>query len=156
PSCSIYYASSSVELATQVQHLLLSVGIQSSLRVQPQKKNYRLMHHVYVEGTPNQSLFLKNVGCAGERGKKIPLFLENLSQIQPNPNTDIIPKEAWKLFVDPAKTKARLGWREVCTGLNTAYCGSTLFKSGISRNRLSTLCNFLKNESLNRLAQSDI
>lgn len=156
PACNIYYASSSLQLASQVQHLLLSTGIQSSLRTHTQKKNYRPMYHVHIEGTSNQTQFLSRVGCVGQRGKNIPLFLDNLSQIQPNPNNDAIPNEAWKLFVKPAKDRAKIGWRDVCKSLGTSYCGSTLFKSGISRKRLSTLSNVLADKSLELLAESDV
>ncbi len=156
PACSIYYASSSLQLASQVQHLLLSTGIQSSLRTSASKKQYRPMYHVHIEGAQNQQLFLNRIGCAGERGKKIPLFLENLSQIEPNPNNDSIPNHAWRLFVQPAKDRTRLGWRDVCKGLDTSYCGSTLLKSGISRKRLSTLSDFLQDKALSLLAESDI
>ncbi len=154
-SCSIYYSSSSPILASQVQHLLLSVGIQSSLRTS-QKKNYRLMHHVYVEGSINQSKFLKNIGCIGKRGENIPLFLKFLSQINPNPNSDVIPKEAWRLHVKTAKNQKKMTWREVCKKLNTSYCGSSLYKSGISRTRLLTLSHLLENKKLHSLADSDI
>ncbi len=155
PACSIYYASSSLKLAEQVHHLLLTGGIQSSLR-SSQKKNYRLMYHVSVEGSSNQKLFLEKVGCVGERGKKIPLFLEQLNEIQPNPNTDSIPKEAWKLFVEPAKNRAAIGWREVCKGLHTSYCGSTLLKSGISRKRMLSLSDLLYDKTLSELATSEV
>lgn len=155
PSCSIYYASSSHQLATQVQHLLLSTGIQSSLRSST-KKNYRPMFNVHVEGSTNQKRFLETVGCVGERGKNIPVFLGNLNQIEPNPNNDAIPSEAWNLFVKPAKDRAKMGWRDVCKGLNTAYGGSSLFRSGISRKRLSVLSSFLQDQTLSCLAESDI
>jgi replicative DNA helicase len=155
PACSIYYASSSVELATQVQHLLLSSGIQSSLRTS-KKQGYRLMHNVYVEGSSNQKLFLSRVGCAGQRGKNIPQFLESLNQIEPNPNNDAIPKAAWDLFVKPAKDKANLSWRDVCQKLNTSYSGTALLKSGISRKRLSALSHITNDRSLELLAESDV
>ncbi len=156
PSCSIYYASSSKTLADQVQHLLLSLGVQSSLRASPSKKNYRCMFHVHIEGSIHQKLFLSKVGCAGERGKKIPVFLGDLNQISPNPNTDTIPKEAWESIVRPAKDRANLGWRDVCKGLNTSYGGSSLFRSGISRERMKRLNGFLKDETIARLADSGI
>ncbi len=44
PSGSIYYASSSHTLASQVQHLLLSTGIQSTLKVHDYKPGYRSLY----------------------------------------------------------------------------------------------------------------
>ena len=156
PSANIYYASSSPTLATQVQRLLLSVGIQSSLRKITPKTGYRSMYHVHVEGKPNQTRFLTQVGSAGGRGKIAPTLLKNLDEIKTNPNCDSIPKEAWGTFVKEAKNRAGLGWREVSKGLNTSYSGSTLFESGISRERMTTLPHFLNDPSLLNLAQSEV
>lgn len=156
PSASIYYSSSSQALTRQVQHLLLTLGIHSSLRVVPSKKGYRNMHHLYVEGSTNQQVFLSKVGCAGKRGNIIPKLMHDLEQIKPNPNLDVIPKGAWKLFVKKAKDNLHLGWRDVCKGLDTAYCGTTLFKAGISRERMMRLHSFLQDEQLLNLATSDV
>ncbi len=156
PASNIYYASSSYTLASQVQHLLLSVGIQSSLRSNNCKPQYRTMYHVHVEGKPNQQRFLTQVGCVGERAKIIPSLLDDLDQIKTNPNNDVIPKTVWRTFVKEAKDRCQLGWRDVCKGLNTAYCGTSLFKSGISRDRMSSLNQFLKDPTLQNLAESDV
>jgi len=156
PSGSIYYASSSKQLASQVQHLLLSLDIQSSLRISDYKKPYRPMYHVHVEGKPNQMSFLSKVGCAGTRGDKIPLLLKDLENIEANPNNDIIPREAWKLFIQPAKDQAGLSWRDLSLGLNMSYCGSSLFKAGISRKRMIAIYEVIKDPSLLQLAQSDV
>lgn len=156
PSCSIYYSSSSPFLAEQVQHLLLSCDIQSSLRSHTPKTGHRTMYYVYVEGKPNQTRFLTTVGCAGGRGKNIPYFLECLNKINTNPNNDSIPKDSWREFIQPAKDRLKLGWRQVCTGLGTSYGGSSLLKSGISRDRMTKLGNLLQDKSLLQLAESDI
>lgn len=155
-SGSIYYASSSKILAKQVQHLLLSVGIQSSCRMNHSKKQYRPMYHVAVEGKTNQTQFLSKIGCAGTRGEKIPALLKDLEQIETNPNNDIIPREAWQLFVKPAKDRANLSWRDIASGLNMSYCGSTLFKSGISRTRMASLHKVIRDPVLLQLAESGV
>ena len=155
PSAAIYYASSSKILASQVQGLLLRLGIQSTL-TSTKSSRYRVMHHVNIQGTPNQIRFLECVGCAGKRGHNIPGLLTKLRKINTNPNQDVIPKEAWQLFVEPAKNKKELGWRGVCNGIQTAYCGSTLFKSGISPERMHSLYQLLSDQKLLELAQSDI
>ena len=152
----IYYASSSKTLAIQVQHLLLSLGIHSSCRTCPPKKQYRLMYHVQIEGKTNQTKFLSNVGCAGARGAIIPVVLSNLEKIEANVNLDVIPKEAWELFVGPAKDRAHLSWRDVARGLNMSYSGSTLFKTGISRKRMMSLHDYIQDPSLLQLAESNV
>ncbi len=75
------------------------------------------------------------------------------SQVQ---HLDVIPKSVWKTSVKEAKDRCGLGWRDVCKSLNTSYCGNTLFKSGISRNRMSLLNQFLKDPTLQNLAESDV
>jgi replicative DNA helicase len=114
------------------------------------------MYQVHIQGTPNQKLFLNKIGSVGERGKNTPQFLSNLEQIQANPNHDVIPKEAWKLIVNEAKNQKGISWREVSKALNTSYCGSSLFKSGISRERMRTLFQFFKDDNLKRHTESDI
>ncbi len=155
PAAAIYYATTSPVLATQVQHLLLRLGIWTTLRTST-KKGYRPSYQVHISGSENQSAFLNTVGCHGERGRIIPELLMALTAIEPNPNTDIIPKEAWKLVVEPCKNAAGLSWRDVQAGLDMQYCGSSLYKSGISRARIERLCKILPFDPICRLSKSDI
>ncbi len=155
-SAAIYYASSSKTLASQVQALLLRLNVQSTLLSKESKKGYRTMHQVHIQGAPNQIRFLNAVGCAGKRGHIISELLEQLNQIETNPNLGVIPKEVWKLFVEPAKDKKGMGWRAVCEGINTSYCGSTLFKSGVSQKRMHQLATYLDSPKLLDLATSDV
>lgn len=150
-SASIYYASSSYVLAKQVQHLLLMLGIHSSLKEKKQK-NYRSIHNIYIQGAENQLNFLKLVGINDRRSKEIPILINSISKIIPNPNNDIIPKEAWRLYVEPEKTT----WRELCREIETSYCGSTLLKTAISRKRMLRIGNALDSEGIKQLAQSDV
>ncbi len=155
-SASIYYASSSKKLCDQTQHLLLTLGIQSTLSTVPSSKGYRSMYHLHVQGSTQQESFLRTVGCAGKRGAIIPLLLDQIKQIEPHLNYDVIPKEAWQTVVTTAKNDFNLSWREVCKGINTSYCGSTLFKAGISRQRMKTLHQTLPSKELLSLANSDV
>ena len=155
-SGAIYYSSSSPILIKQTQHLLTQLGIPTKLSVVPSKKGYRNMHHLNVFGTTNQQVFLSKVGCAGKRSHLIPELLQQLQGISPNPNNDVIPKEAWKTTILEAKNQFQLGWREVSAGLGISYCGSTLFKSGISRERMKTLHTILPTQEILRLAESDV
>jgi len=152
----IYYASSSPELSEQLQHLLLRLDIQSNLSKVVSKLGYRSMYHLQVYGAKNQIKFLTGVGCAGARGQAIPYLLEQLDSVKANPNWDVIPKEAWKTVIAEAKEKHGLGWRDVCSGLNTSYCGSSLFRAGISRQRMEKLHEILPSEDIQNLAESDI
>jgi len=156
PAASIYYASSSSDLAEQVQHLLLRLGIQSSNRVAKSSKKYRDMHHIHIEGSENQLKFLKIIGVIGQKEKIIKSFIKALEDIIPNPNTDIIPKEVWHTIIQPIKERFEMSWRLFSLKLNMAYCGSSLFNSGLSRQRMMRVYNVLPDKKIYDLANSDI
>lgn len=154
-SAAIYYAATSRELADDVQHLLLRLGIWSTLLVVPQKK-YRPIYQIHIQGAPVQLLFLKEVGCFGKRGEIVPDLIEAINLISPNPNTDTIPKEVWQLFVTPAKEKVGISWRDLASDMKVSYNGSVLFGSGLSRERLTKVAASLSSRSLLHLAESGI
>jgi len=155
-SAAIYYASSSQQLANQVQHLLLRTSIPSTVRSVPSSKGYRTMYHVAIEGKENQLCFLKQIGSAGTRGQIIPSLIQDLEKIEAHPNYDVIPKGAWNLYVNPARIRAGLSWRDVASKLGMSYCGSSLFRSGISRERMQRLISFLPEKALVNLAEQPI
>ena len=156
PAGNIYYSTSSLILAEQIQSLLLRLGIQSSLREIPSKKGYRTMYYLQIEGSVEQLKFLNKVGIAGERERLVSSLVSALKKITPNTNIDTIPKIAWKVIIEPIKEELGIGWRELHQRINTAYCGSTLFKCGIGRERMMRLYLALENPILHNLATSDI
>jgi replicative DNA helicase len=139
-----------------VQHLLHRTGIPSTLRSVTSNKGYRTMYHVAVQGKENQLHFMQQIGCAGIRGKIIPRLVENLEKIETHTNYDVIPKEAWSIFVNPARIQKGLTWRNLAEKLGMSYCGSALFKSGISKERMQRLNEFLDDTNLNNLVTSNI
>ncbi|MFT9849433.1 replicative DNA helicase [Aneurinibacillus sp. REN35] len=150
----IYYSSTSKKLAQQVQHLLLRMGIISTLRMVPQGK-HRPGYHVIISGKEMQRLFLKEIGCFGARGEKANALLAALEIQRMNPNRDIVPKEVWS-YVSEIKNHYGLSWRKVSSGLETAYCGSTLMKSGLSRDRMLRLSEVIPDKRLYDLTHSDL
>ncbi len=155
PAGNIYYCSSSETLIHQVQHLLLRLNISSSIREITSKK-YRPMFTVYVEGAVNQLKFLTKVGIADKRRQIIPEMIKSLKEINPNPNVGFIPKSVWKTIIEPAKVAAGISWREFSQKIDTAYCGHTLFESGISRERMTRVAKVLKMPVLYNLATADV
>ena len=151
----IYYSTTSQKMAEQIQHLLLRMGILATLREVTQGK-YRPSYQIHVEGRESQLGFCKIVGSFGERGNIIPKLVCALEKISPNPNTDVIPKEAWKQWVEPAKTAAGISWREFSSRIATEYCGSTLFKHGLSRGRMARVAEAVQSTTLLALSKSDI
>ena len=151
----IYYASSSRILVEQLQHLLLNFEIQSSLRTQKSKYEYRHMHHLYIEGSQDQLKFLKEIGSNGVRGQIVPDLIHKIEQINPNPNYDVIPKEAWSLFIEKKKNDLGLSWRSLFAKFNQSY-STTVFKRGISRRRMDVLFQALPLQELYDLSHSDV
>lgn len=139
PSGNIYYATRSSVFAEQIQHLLLRLGIQSTIRTQNSKKGYRPMYHIHIQSAVNQILFLEKIGIANSRKKIVPEMLHILRLTKQNPNNDVLPKTIWQTHVAPAKIAAGISWQEFSKRIETAYCGSTLFKHGVSRDRMERI-----------------
>ena len=151
----IYYASSSKVLAKQVSHLLLRLSIHSKLRSVPSKK-YRTMYHVVVEGKEQQLKFLEMIGINDERKYIIPDLIVKLNKIKSNTNIDIIPREAWRLVINPEMNKNDLSWRGLAKELGISYNGTALQKNGIGRDRMQTIATILKSPLCMELATSSV
>lgn len=120
------------------------------------KKEYRACYQLHIQGKDEQERFLSRIGCAGERGHCIPQLREALMCIQSNPNKDVIPSRAWRTVITDAKNAAGLSWRDVSERIKMQYCGSTLFKHGIGRQRMLRLADACDSQPLRQLSQSDV
>ena len=149
----IYYSTTSQKLAYQIQHLLLRLGILSTVN-SVQKENFKPNWQVEIMGKENQARFLKKIGVFGQE-RKVKVALKFLEKIESNPNRDTVPKELWQ-YIAQVKEKFGLSWREFVKKYGMSYCGSALFKSDLSRKRLKKITQFLPDESLKNLANSDI
>lgn len=156
PAGAIYYSSSSKQLAQDVQHLLLQLGIVSTIGRVIFKNSPRPGYHVSVQGSQEQIRFLSMVGSYGQRGQEVPALLFALKHITANPNTDIIPKEAWREIITAEKERAGVSWRGLSAGIQTAYSGTSLFNSGLSRQRMAKVAVVLESTLLQELAESDV
>jgi replicative DNA helicase len=158
PAGAIYYSSTSEKLVYQVQHLLLRLGVLSSVRSRDDKrsKNYSKLFSVHVQGAGEQLKFLRLIGCYGKRGEIVPDLIDKLEKINQNLNNDVIPKEVWELVVRPAKRSSGHTWREFADELGMSYCGSSLFRNGVSRERMIRINAVLGDETSKNLAESDL
>ena len=154
PSAAIYYSTSSHKLAKQVQHLLLHLDIISVIRKVGQGK-YRDNYHVHIQGSTNQLMFLDKIGCHGKRGEIIPEIKAALEELTPNLNYDVIPKESWKLHVQKVLDEKEMSWRELFRRQNLQY-SSSIYRNGISRERMTRVNAVLDAPVLNNLLDSDI
>ncbi len=153
-SANIYYASTSYKLVQDVKHLLLRIGIRSKISL-VQKDNYRPCYHLLIQSKEEQLKFLKSIGCYGRRREIIPTLIRNLKEIKSNPNLDVIPKEIWKKIAI-IKENYNLSWRGWAEAYGMSYCGSTLFKHGISRERMDRVFNITPDQELKNLKDSDV
>ncbi len=151
------YATSSKRLAFDVQSLLLKLGINSIQRVVPQTNKGRDQHHIIITGKQDLQIFLTFIGIAGQRKDQIVKKVDShLSVRTSNTNRDIIPVEAWKLAIEPARLVAGLTTRQLQEAMGMSYCGSALYKSGIGRERTLKIAEILKSNELISLATSDV
>ncbi|HEX5415317.1 MAG TPA: LAGLIDADG family homing endonuclease, partial [Chloroflexota bacterium] len=150
----IYYATTSRLLADQLQLLLLRFGIVGRIKT-VRKCDYRPCYHIHVYGAPAQLTFLRAIGCFGKRGEVVEELIWELESVAGNPNVDVISKEVWRQ-VRAAKDREALSWRQVSAAISTAYCGSALFRSGMSRERLARVADAVRDPDLRDLANSDV
>ncbi|CAN5731469.1 replicative DNA helicase [soil metagenome] len=155
PSAAIYYATTSHGLAEDVQHLLLRLGIWSTVSKVAQGK-HRPSYHVRVQSTPVQQKFLELVGCYGKRGEIVKDLLKALSEIQPVPNTDTIPSEVWEIFGKEEKDISGKSWGEISSELQVTFSSSAMMAHSISRPRLAKMATVMSSQKLLHLAESDL
>jgi replicative DNA helicase len=152
----VYYATSSERLAEDMQELLLRLGICATLRGVAQHGG-RTQYHVDVSGTPDQKAFVNRVWAVGDRREWQSLRLANrLGVTSPRTNRDVVPATAWASIVEPARAQSEVTIRELQRGLDMSYCGSTLYKSNLGRERAARVAGIVGSEELGRLALSDV
>jgi replicative DNA helicase len=153
----IYYATSSERLARDVQSLLLRLGITAMLSEITQRGSERPQFHVRVTGAPDSRRFLELVGAVGERRQAVVATLsERLGGVVANTNRDVIPNSVWRSLVTPAMASQGLTTRGLQAALEMSYCGSTLYRSNLSRERAARVAEIVSSDPLRRLALSDV
>ena len=154
----VYYASSSEKLSRGVQSLLLRLGINATLRIVSQGKKGRDQYQVVLGGKPDLERFINLVGAVGkykqEGLKAVNLYINNSGKA--NTNRDVIPKEAWAVYINVAREKLGLTTRQMQASLGSKYCGTSLYKNAIGRDRAYKLAEILKSTDILNLATSDI
>lgn len=157
PYPAIYYATSSIGLAGDVQSILLKIGIISRLKHVSQGAKGKTQYHIVITGKSNICGFIKKIGTVGDyRKKQIKDIEKYLSKACENTNNDVIPKDVWRSIVVPALAKQKITSREFQKKLGMKYCGSALYKSGLSRLRAKKVAQIIKSQELMNLAESDI
>ncbi len=156
PAGAIYYATSSKMLATQIQHLLLRLGVSSNIQIAKQRKDTDRDHyHVQIWGVSNQIRFLKDIGCFGKKGEIVQSMIRALEKIEENSTTDVIPKEVWDELIYPAMQRQGLTYRHLFAQLGQSYAGAEKRKD-ISRAQMQHLYEVIQDKALKKYAHSDV
>ncbi len=150
----IYYASTSRRLADDLSRLLLRFGIHTRISI-ARKAGYRDGYHVAISGSADQKVFLRRINAHGARGLLGTQLLAILETIEPNINRDTVPREVWNR-VREVIAEQGLSHREFQEKLGSQYCGSSLFRSAPSRERLSRVAQILDADDLELLATNDV
>jgi replicative DNA helicase len=153
----IYYASSSRRLAMDIQSLLLRLGINARVIRVPQGIKGRTQYHVEVSGKAEAIQFLNQVGAVG-RSKLLhaDAIIHYMKERVANTNRDVIPREVWRSLAVPAMELVGMTGREMQAQLGNAYCGTTLYKQNLSRERAARLSTVVGSDALWRMASSDV
>jgi replicative DNA helicase len=153
----VRYDSSSERLAADVQSLLLRIGLTARRRVVSMGEKGLPSHRVDVSGARDIERFLAVVGAVGSRKQESRAeILARLSGRPSNTNRDTIPRDAWRRIVVPAMAEAGVTSRELQQAIGTRYCGSTLYESGLGRERALHVASAVDSHELANLATSDV
>jgi replicative DNA helicase len=153
----IRFDSSSERLSRDVQSLLLRLGINARIRRVPMPGKGRPSYRVDVSGKPDVERFVRRVGGVGARRRRACAeILERVDGWEQNTNRDVIPKEAWRGIVQPAMALAGVTTRGLHAAIHTAYCGSTLYKRGLGRERALRVTTAVASDKPARLATSEV
>jgi replicative DNA helicase len=152
----VYYATSSPGLATDVQSLLLRLGI-NAIRSSVGNTRGRPQFHVKLTGAADVSMFLEAVGCLGDAREATAERIHTaLAATRANTNRDVIPSVAWHELVEPARVAAEITTRAFQAELGNKYCGTALYKTNLSRERATRAARAVESKELALLAASDL
>jgi replicative DNA helicase len=156
----IYYASTSRRLVDGVAQLLLRFGISARLK-ETAKAGDRTCYQLHVGAGEDQCAgddqlrFLREVGVHGARDAQASVCLAMLSSAPRNPNVDTIPREVWQR-VRAVLAGRQLSHRQFAAAMGTQFCGSSLWKSAPSRERLGRVAAILDDADLSMIATNDV
>lgn len=153
----IYYATSSLQLAQDVATLLLRFNINARLKRVSQGNKGRDQFHVLITGHQDLKNFTQTVKAVGEKKcTELHQVIEYLKNNVANTNRDIIPKNIWRDYAVPSMQSHGITSRQMQAELGNAYCGTTLYKQNVSRERASRLAEVVNSEEIKNLSQSDV
>ncbi|NKX55622.1 replicative DNA helicase [Arthrobacter mobilis] len=151
----IYYASTSRRLVDDVARLLLRFGISARIKTATPKPGYRSGYTLDISGVDDQRRFLQEIGVHGARSANCDRLLEIVREKTANTNVDTVPIQVWN-DVRTILEEKEIPHRQFQAALGTQYCGSTLFKSAPSRQRMGRIAEILGSAELDVMAVNDL
>jgi len=152
-----YYATSSFQLAWDVQSLLLRLGINAILKRVPQNGKGRDQLNVVVTGKSDLEIFAQKIGAVGEyKKRRLAEIQAHIKERVTNTNRDIIPRDIWRMHVVPSMQNIGMTTRQMQSAIGTQYCGTGLYKQNVSRERAARVANVVRSPELMILAESNI
>jgi replicative DNA helicase len=153
----VRFDSSSSRLSRDVQSLLLRLGINARVREVPMPRRGRPIHRLDVTGRNEIRCFLTTVGGIGSsRATHATRMAARLTRARANTSRDVVPREACRSIVVPAMAAAGLTTRTMQHQIGTAYCGDTLYRAALSRERARRVADAVASDTLRKLAESDL
>jgi replicative DNA helicase len=152
-----YYATSSPQLAHDVQTLLIRLGINGKLKTVPQNGKGRDQYNIIITGKPDLERFANIVGTVGAyKQGRLDEVIDYLHERHANTNRDVIPHDIWRKYVVPSMKRVGMNTRQMQALIDTKYCGTGIYKQNVSRARANRVAQVVQSEELSALAQSDI
>jgi len=154
---SIYYATSSAELARNVQSLLLRLGINATLSRRPQNGKGRDQYQVWVSGKSEMEHFLACVGVLGQdKTVHHAAVVAQLALTTAKTGRDVLPREVWQQFIEPSMHISGMTLAQVATALGWTSSGSGRNFQNLSRERASRIAQAINSDTLMKLAHGDV
>jgi replicative DNA helicase len=148
------YGTSSRELADGVMLLLARFGIIARVKTVT-KAAHRPGYVVVIADGPSLRTFCQQIGVHGRRGEIAERMLTEPSGRTNDTNVDSLPPEVWDL-VRRERLRSGVTEREFQAAIGTHYCGTTLYKAGVSRARLLRCAEALGSDVLLAAATDDV
>ena len=119
------------------------------------KAGYRDGYTLDVSGGEPQKWFLEQIGVHGGRSVQAAKLLEIVRSTVPNTNVDTVPTPVWGRVKEVLAEKG-MSHRAFAAAMDSAFCGSAMWKHAPSRERLGRVAEILGDEQLEIMAVNDL
>jgi len=151
----IHYSSSSRELIDGVALLISRFGIVGRIKKVKYKNSLRPGYQLSISNIPDILTFANEIGIHGLRGEQLKSLVAQIGNTKTKTWIDTLPVEIWHLIESERKLKG-ISRKIMMSDMGISSLGSSLYKSGISRERLERVANSLDSNLLREYIQDDI